>query len=1046
MPVDLDGIASDNIRKYGTDIDRYGPVLLANLYSDRTHFIFELLQNAEDAGATSVHFALHRDRLCITHNGRPFDDNDVRGICGLVEGTKSQNWTKIGKFGIGFKSVYAYTQRPQIHSGDEHFCVENYVLPRPIAPLTVAPKETYFAFPFDHADVSAEEAFERIKERISLLDPTSLLFLRNIREIAWSVEGAGAGKYRCTGSRHGSLHTVTVGSLSGGKTTKQDWLIFRKAVPIPEKAEVTQEQIFVEIAYWVERDESGQEQIRRISESPLVVYFATEKPTGLGFLVQGPYVTTPARDNVPAEHPWNVRLVRETALLVSDSLRQLKKAGVLSVKALDAMPLDVGLFPEKSMFRPIYDEVRAVLHAEELLPAQGRGYVAGKNAKLAHSTEMARLFNPQRLKLMLGLKGLPRWLSPDITAHDTPALYSYLAGRKRQAWDGPSTPALVEDLEVRPEDIAENLSDHFMREQSDSWVKELYAYLRSVPEIHDALKQCPVIRLSNGQHVAAVDSHGTPAAFLPSKGTTGYPTVKRSLLQNSKALDFLKKLGLTEPDVAAEVLKRVLPKYSVPQPRLSRKEHASDLERIKAAMAARSPLEEELRTRLRDIAFLRARNARSPRRFEFRRACEIYAPSDSLTLYFEGNKDAWFLDEAHDDLPLWIELGLRTAVKVECRQPDREGHVILSEESRHHARGLDGFDPECQIDGLEHALRNPTQAKSMFIWNEILPNHARSIKGIVQKAMWWTYKNANEEEQYSLMGQLLVDAAWLPDEDGHFHRQADCSLEDLPVGFVRNASLAEQLGMRPTSIRTLAKESGIDEEVLNLLRQLGLNSATKLRERLGLNADADIGDETEVAVTKLDHDFGSGEDQTGTRQSIPRPKHQKSDQSPEADGPIHEPVAATTPPRTPGGSLARTRFNTYVSAHETEPHPGNGEAHAKRLALEEEAIRLIIEEDGKQFPQIRRMPPNNEGYDLEAIDENGKIIRYIEVKALVCLWRDRPATLSESQFRMARRKGESFWLYVVERAGGPEARIHRVQAPADRVKYFTYDEGWGALR
>jgi len=36
--------------------------LLGQLYSERTHFIFELIQNAEDAGATELAFELFADR------------------------------------------------------------------------------------------------------------------------------------------------------------------------------------------------------------------------------------------------------------------------------------------------------------------------------------------------------------------------------------------------------------------------------------------------------------------------------------------------------------------------------------------------------------------------------------------------------------------------------------------------------------------------------------------------------------------------------------------------------------------------------------------------------------------------------------------------------------------------------------------------------------------------------------------------------------------------------------------------------------------------
>ena len=65
---------------------------------------------------------------CGTTAG-PFDEADVRGVCGVGTSSKSGDLTKIGTFGIGFKSVYAYTNTPRIYSGDEHFRIENYVRP-----------------------------------------------------------------------------------------------------------------------------------------------------------------------------------------------------------------------------------------------------------------------------------------------------------------------------------------------------------------------------------------------------------------------------------------------------------------------------------------------------------------------------------------------------------------------------------------------------------------------------------------------------------------------------------------------------------------------------------------------------------------------------------------------------------------------------------------------------------------------------------------------------------------------------------------------------
>ena len=87
MTVDYDRIRDENLIEYGQG-DRH-LAFLGRLYTDRTHFIFELLQNAEDAGATELVFNLHDDRLEVRHNGRAFTEADVRGICGIDESTKT---------------------------------------------------------------------------------------------------------------------------------------------------------------------------------------------------------------------------------------------------------------------------------------------------------------------------------------------------------------------------------------------------------------------------------------------------------------------------------------------------------------------------------------------------------------------------------------------------------------------------------------------------------------------------------------------------------------------------------------------------------------------------------------------------------------------------------------------------------------------------------------------------------------------------------------------------------------------------------------------
>ena len=92
-------------------------------YSDQAHFIYELLQNADDAKATSARFILERGRLIFAHNGtRRFsvtnpkseDRDSLKGTLGDVNAITSianSNKTEasIGKFGVGFKAVFQYT-------------------------------------------------------------------------------------------------------------------------------------------------------------------------------------------------------------------------------------------------------------------------------------------------------------------------------------------------------------------------------------------------------------------------------------------------------------------------------------------------------------------------------------------------------------------------------------------------------------------------------------------------------------------------------------------------------------------------------------------------------------------------------------------------------------------------------------------------------------------------------------------------------------------------------------------------------------------------
>ena len=194
MPVDYDAIIDENMREHDALVERVG-AFLSGMYSDQTHFILELLQNAEDVNATQVIFRLYRDRLEFEHDGGDFNVKDIKAICKLVFGTKGNDPSKAGKFGVGFMSVYSFTRSPSIHSGDEHFTIENYEQPRTTQSEN-SELGTLFVFPFDHLERQPEDSYDEISARLQELDVRTILFLRHIREITYEIENGDSGSYR----------------------------------------------------------------------------------------------------------------------------------------------------------------------------------------------------------------------------------------------------------------------------------------------------------------------------------------------------------------------------------------------------------------------------------------------------------------------------------------------------------------------------------------------------------------------------------------------------------------------------------------------------------------------------------------------------------------------------------------------------------------------------------------------------------------------------------------------------------------------------------
>lgn len=1082
MPSDYQAIRDENHRRYGTDIARIGPMLLADRYDDRTHFIFELLQNAEDAlgrrkawqGSRGVSFQLTADTLTLSHYGKPFDADDVRGVCGIAQSTKDLN--AIGRFGIGFKSVYTFTERPEIHSGNEDFAIENFVLPVQVSRNDRSKEETSIVLPLRIED---SKAVAEISDGLKQLGSSALLFLRHIEEITWSIPGGTSGFYlrsKPVSLASNAQRITVIGQESGKPELDQYWLVFDREVSIDGGQNCGR----VEIAFSIApvKDAPGRWLVQPITDSPLVVFFPTVVSTNLGFLVQGPFRTTPSRDNVPRGDSWNQLLLRETASLLVEALRWLRDEEMLDSSTLRCLPLDRAKFPEHSMFAPLFDAVREALISEPLLPRFNGGYVAAGAAKLARTQELRELFSARQVGVLFGGDGDLAWLSSDITQDRTPELRQYVMRELAIA-------------EITPEAILPKLDKAFLEAQSDEWILRLYEFLSGQAALRRRLDNVPLIRLNDGSHVVAKEN-GQSLAFLPGAIETAFPTMQRTVCSTPEVCLFLTSLGITEPDPVDDVVWNILPKYQAEGVDVTDEDYAADIERIRNAFSTDSKTQrDKLLAHLRETTFVMAVDAGDGAKY-VAKPSEVYLASERLKQLFEGLPDILLVDDDYDCLrgenlrelleacgavryprPLEAPGSLTRPELAELRK--QAGHAETSGiNDRVQDWSLLGFD--ALIKALPKLDQKTRIKKCSLIWESLGDLEERRGRGLFEGTYTWTHHGSYKASFPAAFLRHLNTVAWIPDALGELHPPSYVMFDYL--GWKQNPFLLSKIAFKPPIIEQLAKQAGIDPALLDLLRRHGITSEADLKTRLGIPEQPQ---ETKDEQSPTDTGGNVYDDLKGLYgDGIPDPATYNSGSVDSDDvdsdgtesrgnGGQRNPNGASTrsgggtgmytggsgstgggngrtsdnPGKRPPGSSGGRPFISYVGTHpDDKAADPDGLDNAARMALEEVAIQQIVAAE----PKLLRTPAFNVGFDLVENGTNGQPVRWVEVKAMTGTLRDRPVGLSTAQFEYARQKGAAFWLYVVEQASSPEnARILRIQDPAANVRTFTFDHGWEAI-
>jgi hypothetical protein len=1079
-----EAICEENRESYGTKGAQKSGKLAAGLYDDRTHFIFELLQNAEDAlgrrgewrGSRKVAFTLNSTRLMLSHFGKPFDEADVRSVCDIAESTKNES--SIGRFGLGFKSVYTVTDLPEIHSGEEDFAIENYVFPKRLPRSARAADETQIILPLKPGDASAASD---ITAGFRHLGPGALLFLRHIDEINWSVEGGASGFYlRNTPETLGpNVQRVTViGQESGQPEVDQNWLVFHRDVFSAEGKKVGR----VEIAFSLVavKDAPGRWAVQPLAKSPLVVFFPTVVESHLGFLVQGPYRTTPSRDNIPPGDPWNQHLVKETSSLLVEAMRWMRDNAMLDVAALRCLPLDREKFPKGSRFAPMFDAVRQAFQDEALLPTFDGGHVTAQQAKLARTQELRELFSQEQVSALFGSE-VAAWLSGDITQDKAPEIRQYLMRE-------------LDIEEIRPEKLVPSLTKEFLEAQSDEWVLRLYEFLSGQEKaLRRHLDVVPLIRLDDGTHVVAREN-GKAKAFLPSAIATSFPTMRRAVCATPEVRLFLISLGITEPDPVDDVIWNLLPKYQQPEVDVDDDTYAADIERIRAAFSTDSTAQrEKLRSALRDTTFVMVVDTGDGKTYVAKPG-EAYIATDRLQQLFAGVPDILIVDNEYDCLrgedirdllvscgasryliPEAAPSGLGPSEKAQIRR--EAGLERASWENPPEDFTLRGLT--ALLEFLPKLQPKDAAARAKVLWEALADLEARGTAAFYGSYKWGYFHEAKTARFDAAFVRTLNQVAWVPNADGELVPPGLVVFDTL--GWKPNPFLQTKITFKPPIIDQLAKEAGIDPAILDLLRRdptivaeltsrLSASSAPQTEpsaeseQETDEPSDGDVydgakdlyGDDMpDIPPGTPDPDGGDGVGTVAGGGGQGRTGTGTSRGGSQGNGGGHGGSGGHGTPgdkgsgkgggqgkRTPGHAGGRP-FISYVGTHPDEEGPDpDGLDQAERMQIEERAIDLII----RLEPGLRRTPEGNPGFDLFEADSSGRQIRWVEVKSMTGTLHDRPVGLSHTQFDCAREKGEAYWLYVVERATDPaQARVLRIQNPVGHARTFTFDHGWSGI-